>query len=195
MEKTIIQIIELLKIPQFWGGIITLLLIILVFVLKRAINHAFQLHLENVKSMQEENVYLRGLYDDIKDYTKEQAHALRDAYLIMYEPESSSIEVSDKDFKQKLEIARQRIMLPLRTNIVRVDAKTKMRIHDINNEFVKYTEKSKESKDAEREFQEKKDKFFKEIEECIDFIRVDKVAFRLGLIKKPLGHKEDREDK
>lgn len=45
--------------------------------------------------------YIRGLYDDIKDYTKEQAHALRDAYLIMFEPELSSIDVSDEEFEKE----------------------------------------------------------------------------------------------
>lgn len=58
-----------------------------------AIQHEFEIKLESFKSLLGQDVFVRELYaDGIRQYSSEQAYALRQAYLVVYEPSASELD-------------------------------------------------------------------------------------------------------
>jgi hypothetical protein len=124
-----------------------------------------------------EAAFLRGLYvDGIKAYATQQAQGLRQAYLLLFEPESSIVlEATTKGFADRLDLARQLVMRPLRDHLGILDEETIHRIYDIQTILLQAPDRVKEQKQ----------KFFQETDSARQFVKVGEIARRLGLITQP----------
>lgn len=132
-------------------------------------------------------VFVRELYaEGIREYSTEQAQGLRQAYLLLFEPESSTISLAGKDTKDIFETAIQEIMQPLRKHVGLLDESTIAKIYSVQNWLLEFKRRNP------AEWKKKRQDFFTETEKTRQFIKADKIAFRLGLISRPLS--ERRQD-
>lgn len=153
------------------------------------INHEFQTELENLKSLLAQDVFVRALYaDGIRQYSSEQGYALRQAYLVVYEPKSSTLDSAGENTEIRLEAAIQCVMQPLRKHIGLLDEQTISRIYDAQNELDELKGRSPD------ELQERKNQVFNLTEVARKFVKADLIAHRLGLIQRPLSVKENVHD-
>jgi hypothetical protein len=134
-----------------------------------------------VARLTEWQVFVRELYvEGIRKYSSEQAQALRQAYLLLFEPESSTVSVFGKDRQELLDTAIQGIMQPLREHVGVLDESTIKKIYSVQNQLLNLKGRTQD------EWKKKKQEFFTETEVARQFIKADKIAFRLGLISRPL---------
>lgn len=188
MEGTLDNLWNLLGIPAVWGSILTVTTIVLGVIIKRFIDHAFESQLERIKDLQTQDTFVRELYaENLRKYASEQAQALRQAYLLLFEPHSSNISAEGMVFDGKLETAIQTIMRPLREHVGWLDEATIRRINQVCNYISNF--KGLAPEDLKKD----KVKFFNETETARQFVKVDKIAFRIGLIIHPLEERKQLE--
>jgi hypothetical protein len=153
-----------------------------------AIQEEFANRLESLKALLGQDVFVRELYaEGIRQYSSEQAYALRQAYLLVYEPSSSAMDSAGKDTKIRLEAAIQCLMQPLRKHIGLLDEQTIDKIYKVQKELLELM--GLESDELRR----RKNQMFNATEVARQFVKVDLIAHRLGLIQRPLIVKEDRQ--
>jgi septal ring factor EnvC (AmiA/AmiB activator) len=123
-----------------------------------------------------EAAFIRELYaDGLREYAIQQAQGLRQAYLILFEPESSTISVATKTFPERIEMAIEQVMKPLRDHLGILDEETIKQIYAVQNELLKSPLLVEDSKQD----------FLDATEQARQFVSLDKIAWRLGLITKP----------
>lgn len=174
MDSILQDIFKLLGIPAVWGGILTVTTIAIGIVLKQVIDHSLAAQLEKLKEVQLETTFLRELYaDGIKTYSTQQAQGLRRAYRLVFEED-------DSEFQKQLDTAIDQVMKPLRDHLGILDEPTKQRIYDIHNKLQEFNGRQR------RELIAEKNDFFNLTVMAEQFVKADKIAFRLGLISHPL---------
>lgn len=142
---------------------------------------------QEFQSMQEQQAFLRDLYASaIREYSSKQAHALRQAYLMVFEPLSASVDTAERDFEERVTMAVQFVMQPLREHLGILDNATLGKIYSIQNELLDMKREPAEERLS------RKVHFFSKTDSAIEFVKADQIAFRLGLIKKPLESKAER---
>jgi hypothetical protein len=140
----------------------------------------------NLESRQIEDVFLRELYgSSVGQYSSEQAYSLRQTYLLLFEPQSSSVEFDNESLEGRLSIAINLVMQPLRANLGLLDEATIRKIYHVHSELLKL--KGRTSEDIKKS----KNEIFNETDVARQFVRADRIAFRLGLINRKLEHRED----
>lgn len=182
----------LLEIPAIWGLVLTIAAVGMGIMLKQLIAHMLTVQLEEIKSLKTlkladmkalemERDYVRGLYiDGIKGYSSKQALALREAYLLFFEESHSSrTDIIGEDFHTKLDKTIQMVMTPLRQHLGILDEGTIRKIYDVQH----YLHKFESLEDLKKE----KIEFFNETDMARQFVKADQIAFRLGLISQPLS--------
>jgi hypothetical protein len=153
--------------------------------LTESIKYDFAIELENIKYGQGENIFIRDLYaGNIKEYSAEQAYALRQAYLILYEPSSSTSESEGKGTEERLDAAIQLAMTPLRKHIGWLDEQTIGKIYEVQHEFLEIKHNNAD------QFRANKQDVFDLTEEARQFVKADKIALRLRLIRHSLDSNE-----
>lgn len=137
--------------------------------------------IENLKASlqkyEKEDTYVRELYKDIKEYSSKQTQALRQAYLLLFEPNPSTANVPEP-YENRLDRADEMIMQPLRDFSYILDEETNKKILSVHNELLSFRDRAEGLK---------KQDFFDKTEIARQFIKPDKIACRLGLISKPLN--------
>ncbi len=152
------------------------------------IKSGFSEELEKLKALLGQNVFIRDLYgSSIKEYSSEQAAALRQVYLILYEPRSSMLDVSGKSNDERLDQALNVLMQPFRKYIGVLDEETIAAVYGAHNELLKLRGADPAT------FLEEKNRVFDTTEVTRQFVKVDRIALRLGLIERALG-KPEREE-
>jgi hypothetical protein len=181
MEDVLNKIWNLLGIPAVWGSILTVTTVVMGVVLKRLIDHALESQLEEIKALQTQDAFVRELYaENLKKYAGEQAQALRQAYLLLFEPHSSNVSAVGKSHEEQLDMAIQMIMQPLRKYAGGLDESTIKKINSVCNYLAEFKGQPPE------ELRKEKVSIYNETEMARQFVKVDKIAFRLGLIRRPL---------
>jgi ribosome-binding ATPase YchF (GTP1/OBG family) len=141
---------------------------------------------QEFQSMQEQQAFLRDLYASaIREYSSKQAHALRQAYLMVFEPFSASVNTSERDFEERVAMAVQFVMQPLREHLGILDKATIGKIYSVQNELL-----DMKGEPAEERLN-RKINFFAKTDSAVEYVKADQIAFRLGLIKKPLESKAE----
>jgi len=140
--------------------------------------------IEHVKSAlaahQRQREYVRDLYsDEIIAYSSEQAEGLRQAYLLVFEPESSGVGAA-VDVAERLEMARQTVMRPLRKHLGVLDEATIRKIYSVHNSLLEMRSLPPE------QLKRAKQDFFSKSDLARRYVKADKIAFRLGLITSAL---------
>lgn len=149
------------------------------------IQQEFAVQLKKMESLQAEAAFTRELYGSgLREYSTAQAGGLRQAYLLVFEPSAASVPCEGKDFDERLNMALQAVMQPLRSYIGLLDEETIRRIHQVHNRLLEL--RAKTPGDVMRE----KLKIFNAADEARQHVKADMIAFRLGLIQKPLGRGE-----
>lgn len=133
-----------------------------------------------------QHIFVRELYaDGIAEYSSRQAQALREAYLILFEPQSSSDSaVKGKDFEERVNTAIPLVMKPLREHLGLLDESTIKKVYSVRDDLLNFRKCQQEEADVE------KGVFFDKTEEARKFVKADEIAFRLGLISQTLRGKE-----
>jgi hypothetical protein len=142
------------------------------------------LDVKNARDLGDYKVKLELYSEGIKEYSSEQAYALRQAYLLLYEPHSSMHGSADKDKDARLEDAIQLVMHPLRKHLGRLDEPTIRRIYEVQKELLDLRGKSPE------EFRKQKNHLFNATEVARQWVKADRIALRLGLIRSALDSTE-----
>jgi hypothetical protein len=141
---------------------------------------------EEFESMQKQQAFLRDLYASaIRDYSSKQAYALRLAYLLLFEPFQASVDAAEKDFEERVAMAVQLVMQPLREHLGILDKATVGKIYSVQNELL-----DMKGKPAEERVN-RKINFFSQTDSAIEYVKADQIAFRLGLLTKPLENKTE----
>lgn len=139
--------------------------------------------------------FLREQYAVIAIYSNEQALALRQAYLLLYEPDSSEDnvqgkrvwELEGKPLEALVDKAVGAVMDPLRKNIGQLDEPTSIKIYEVQDKLLGLKDKTPEERDKE------KNRVLDATETARQFVQRDKIFVRLGLIDRTL--EERRSDK
>lgn len=185
MDKIIQDVFHVLGIPAVWGGILTVTVLAMGAVLKQLLDHALKAQLEKIKELQRQGSFLRDLYAQaIKNYSTEQAQALRHAYLLLFEPRSSTVDRVPDDFQEQLELAIQIVMKPIRKHLGWLDEPTIRKIYSVQHKLLECKGRTPE------EMKREKNDLFDVTETARQFVKADKIAFRLGLISQPLEQKD-----
>ena len=154
--------------------------------LTEGIKSGFSGELEKLKALLGQDVFLRELYGtSIKEYSSKQAAALRQVYLILYEPRTSMIDVGNKSNNERLNDALNVLMEPLRHHIGILDEQTQHKIYGVQHELQKLRDLDDD------QFTERKNDVFNATELARQFVKADKIAFRLGLIQRALATREN----
>jgi hypothetical protein len=196
MEDMLNTIWKFLGLPQIWGAILTIIILAGGVLFKRLIDHTFEVQLERVKalhddqlekikSLHSEDVFLREQYAGIKDYSTKQTRALREAYLLIFEPGSSTLDIARKGFHERLATANQMVMQPLRENQSILDRSTEEEIYSISRYLLDEFENISQA-DLPKALATKKHTFFPMTQKVRDLITPDQIAYRLGLISQTL---------
>jgi hypothetical protein len=185
MDKMVQDIFHLLGIPAVWGAILTVTVLAMGAVLKLLLDHALKTQLEKIKELQRQDSFIRDLYaQEIKNFSTEQAQALRNAYLLLFEPWSSTVDRAAKDSQEQLESAIQMVMKPLRNHLGWLDELTIRKIYSVQHRLLECKGRTPE------EMKREKNDLFDATETARQFVKADKIAFRLGLISQPLEQKD-----
>ena len=135
-----------------------------------------------------QDLFIRELYGPlISAYSSEQSDSLRQAYLLLFQPNSSSIECEGKSFDTRLTIAINQVMKPLRSNLGVLDKTTSDTIYKVHNELLKLKGCSPE------EVAKKKNHIFNMLEVARQLVQLDKLANRIGLIERTLDELREEE--
>lgn len=189
MEGTLDNFWKLLGIPAVWGSILTVIMIVTGVIIKKLIDHALESQMVKIKEFQTQDTFLRELYaENLRKYASEQAQALRQAYLLLIEPHSSNIDTEGKGHDEKLETAIQTIMGPLREHGGWLDESTIKKINQVCSYISDFKGRPPE------ELKKDKVTFYNETEMARQFVKADKIAFRRGLISRPLQERKQEEE-
>jgi len=185
MDSIIRDIFHLLGFPAVWGGILTVTTLAMGVVLKQFMDHALKAQLAKIKEFQLQDRFVRDLYaQGIKNYSTKEAQALRQAYLLLFEPSSSAVDGPSKDFQGQMELAIQIVMQPLRNHVGWLDESTIQKVYSVQDKLLEFKSGTPE------EMKQQKNSFFNLTETTRQFVKADKIAFRLGLINRPLEQKD-----
>lgn len=131
--------------------------------------------------MQQQQLFLRDLYASaIREYSSKQAHALSQTYVLVFEPMSASVDSAERDFEARTAMAIQLLMNPLREYRGILDQETVRKIYSVQNELLDMKGK------PEEERVDRRINFLSQTNSAIEYVKADQIAFRLGLISKPL---------
>ena len=184
MGEKLTQLWALFGLPQVWGLILTTVVIGTGVVLRLLIGHLFTVQVEKLKSAEKELEFIRQHYAGIKEYSSAQAQALRQAYLILFEPKSSHLSAANATFDERVEFAIQSLLEPVRGHLGILDDLTAKKIYAVAN----YLRGCKGS-----ETKPGKITFYEITETSKRFVKPDRIAYRLGLIERPLNKLKELE--
>lgn len=198
MTDTLKDLWHSLGVPAGWGAILTLAVLAVAVVLKRALDHAFERQskkfdeaLERQKAdLQKallDRAYLQGLFDRVMDYSIDQSKALRLAYLELFQSEATG---SDGEmFVQVVGQADEMVMAPLRANLGLIDEETEHQVLKIHNDLAQLS--GKPSPTVIARFWESKNEFYNDVEKVREMVRADRILYRLGLIDHALSGRRE----
>ncbi len=156
--------------------------------LTEAIRYEFEVQLKMMESLQAQHIFVRELYSEgIKEYSSEQGFSLRQAYLLLYQPHSCSSNHKDKELEERLETAIETVMQPLRKYIGILDEETISEIYKTQNFLLKMRGND------EKEIKRKKNDVFNLTDVTRKFVKLDKIAYRKGLIDSQLVERRQEE--
>jgi len=170
------QLWQFLEIPQVWGIILTIIVAGSAVAIKLFIQHSFDRQLDKLKEVHGELEYFRGHYSGIQEYSSLQAQALRNAYLILFEPATN---LNDEELDQTRKKAIDIILQPMRSHLGILDEFTINRTYSVANYLRKFD-------DCAKELRNKKITFFDITERSRRFSKSDRIAYRLGLTRQTL---------
>jgi hypothetical protein len=176
MEELLKVIWQWLGLPQIWGAILTLLLLLVAYLLKRLLD----VRIESQKADQDT---LRSHYIDIADYVKEQSNGLLRAYVKIFE-RKSGIEAGAKELIAIIAEADNDLMKPLRKYQAKLDDETKASIFRIHNVLAQYYPDASEA--AIENFRRRKAEFYSYIDDAQRILKPVLILYRLGLVSSTL---------
>ncbi len=145
--------------------------------LTESIRYKFEVQLKTLESLQAQHIFVRELYSEgIKEYSSEQGFSLRQAYLLLYQPHSCSSSNKDKKLEERLEVAIETVMQPLRKYIGILDESTIEEIYKTQDFLLKMRGND------EKEVRRKKNDVFNLTDVTRKFVKADMIAYRKGLI-------------
>jgi hypothetical protein len=192
MEDILNKTLGLLGIPAVWAGILTVAALVLGHLIKQRfdhslqlnrqqIDHSFKTYLEQLKEVYTEQSFKRELYaQGIKEYSTKQAQALRQAYLIVFEPASSTTQLASTDLDEQLRTVAETVLQPLREHVGILDESTAAKVYEVHTKLLSFGGRTLD------EVKREKQDFFKLTEITRQCVKADKIAYRLGLISRPL---------
>lgn len=175
MESLLTSFWNVLRLPQVWGFILTFLVIAISWFIKGWIQHSLEVSLEKMKFSHSDLELFREHYSGIKDYSSIQAEALRQSYLILFEPSASILADADQSLEMRLELAIDNILKPLRSNLGIIDENTAKKIYALANFLRNYKGRAEELKNKKISIYDMSDSIRK-------YIKVDRIAYRLGIV-------------
>ena len=184
MEDILPQLWALLGLPQVWGLILTTVVIGTGVLLRVFIGHLFTVQVEKLKSAERELEFIRQHYAGIKEYSSAQAQGLRQAYLVLFEPKSSHVPVANATFDERVDFAIQALLEPVRNHLGVLDNLNPNKIYAVANYVRSF--KGSETKPG-------RITFYEITERSKSFVKADRIAYRLGLIERPLYRSKEVE--
>ena len=176
MEKIIAQLWEFIGVQPVWAAILTLLLLVVVYFLKKLI--------DTWQAKQKTNTdAIIHQYADVSEFVKEQSVGLITAYVDIFE-KKEGVEATGKDFMDIIAKADNDLMKPLRKYQAKLDSTTKAKIFNVHNILAQYYPNA--SNQALMNFKTQKNQFYKVIHEAQDFLKPELILRRLGVISKKL---------
>lgn len=152
--------------------------------LTESIRYKFEVQLKTMEALQAQHIFVRELYSEgIKEYSSEQGFSLRQAYLLLYQPHSCSSNHKDKRLEERLEVAIETVMQPLRKYIGILDESTIKEIYETQDFLLKMRGND------EKEVKRKKNNVFNLTDVARKFVKLDKIAYRIGLIDSQLAER------
>jgi hypothetical protein len=141
----------------------------------------FGVQLKKMESDQAQHNFLREVYGPaIREYSTSQALGLREAWLLLFEEASSSIDGAGKTQRERVDMAIQQVIVPLRKYIGLLDEPTVARIYAVHDKLLDLRNKT------EQELRRTNNDIFNATDSARQFVKADKIAARLGLIDHPL---------
>jgi hypothetical protein len=123
--------------------------------------------------------YVRQHYAGIKEYSSAEAEALREAFLVLFEPENSRLSANVGSPDERLNSAIENVLGPLRRHLGLVDELTAKKIYAVGNYLRNF-------KGRETELTKNKITFWEITERAKRFVKADRIAYRLGLVNRIL---------
>jgi hypothetical protein len=146
------------------------------------------IELKEMDRIQAQHVFVRELYaPSVREYSSEQAVGLREAYLLLFEPGSSLTYSAGKHFEERLDLAIRSVMQPFRKHLGVLDEETHGKIYSVQNYLLEL--KGKDPEDVKKKMNE----FLNLTEEARKSVKANKIAYRLGLIDRPLKERAEKE--
>jgi hypothetical protein len=176
MEVALKQIWEWMGIPQVWGAILTLLVLVIGYLLKRLVDQRMEKQRADLEA-------LTNQFADIAEFVKEQSTGLITAYVKLFE-RKEAIDARGKQFMELVADADNDLMKPLRKYQAKLDDETKAKIFNIHNILAQYYPDA--SDEAIEEFKTRRAEFYARIEDAQRFLRPDLILYRLGVVSRKL---------
>ncbi len=170
------QIWQWMGIPQVWGAILTLLMLMIVFFLKQLISQWREKQRTDLS-------VLTTQYADIAEYVNEQSVGLIKAYLKIFESKEG-LDAQGIQFSNIVVKADNDLMEPLRKYQAKLDNDTIAKILNVHNILAQYYPEA--SNEAINKFKSRKNDFYVISDEVRRFIKPDMILNRIGLVSKPL---------
>jgi hypothetical protein len=194
MESLLLNIWNLLGIPQLWGAIITLVLLVGGVLMNKRIEHSLEQkladhqsqlnrkladHQHTLESQLKQTNFLRALYaKDIRKYSREQGEALRSAHLKIFEDPTTSPDTQHR----RLEAAAEMVMRPLRKYGGVLDQGTFAEITAVKTYLQTLQGRTQGPNRTE---------VFNRLESARRKTSVHRIAFRMGLTDHPLEERSE----
>jgi hypothetical protein len=176
MKEAFEQIWGAMGIPQVWGGVLTILLLGIAFLLKKLIGVMADKYAADRKT-------LNAQFADIGEFVKIQSVALIKAYVRIFEGEDA-LDAEGKRFSALVEKADNELMKPLRQFEAKLDDDTKNKIFYVHNILAQFYPDA--STEAIKSFKSRKGEFYRLIDGTIKALRPDLILNRLGVVSQPL---------
>jgi len=197
MQDVLKGIWSALGVPQLWGGILTLIVILAVWVIKVVVDRALKNQaaefanrlqtetarqtLEFQASLQkavEDQKLIQSQYGGIAAYVQEQYASLIDAYVRLFEDEGAR--TTPAEFAKIAAKADNDVMRVFRKYQPLLDRQTSEKIYYLHNILAQFT--SDPSADAIQRFRSWKAEFFNHIRDVQDIAKPELILYRRGII-------------
>jgi hypothetical protein len=197
MQALLQSIWSALGVPQLWGLILTLVVVVAVAIVKLFIDQAMKnqetkfagtMQRETTKQIEtfkselqktsEEQKTVLSLYVGIATYVQEQHVGLMRAYDRLYNREGTT--ATGEDFAKIALEADNDVMTPFRKYQVLLDKQTQNKIYHIHNILVQLQDNP--SPDTIKRFRDWRAEFYNQINDARDILRPELILYRNGII-------------
>lgn len=176
IERALEVIWQWLGLPQIWGSILTLLLLLVAYLLNRLLHVRMDRQKADLDT-------LRGHYADIADYANEQSVGLMRAYMKIFE-RKEGVDADAKELTAIIAEADNDLMKPLRKYQAKLDGETKAKIFRIHNILAQYYPDASEA--AIENFRRRKGEFYGYLDDAQGALKPQLILYRLGLVSSTL---------